>query len=148
VELDKYFEKSREAVSSGGFGEAEERIEAVLTEVGAPWSREPEGDCWEVTSDHGNVLVGLTSDDSVLSIWALIHPFTGKPKKEADYLYELMCLNQQTRGSCYAITDINGQPWVMVVARMSPSGLNAEAFGIALADVIESLKAFESPGAA
>lgn len=143
--LDKYFSKTRPEGHVGeGSGEAEAQVEEILTGLGVPWSRRPAGDIWEIESDVGDVMIGLNDDDSMLSIWSLIHPLDAKKmKKEANYFAYLLRVNDSTQGSCFAIADVGDTPWIWVIARQSFAGVNAESLSVALTDVFQSLKIYQ-----
>lgn len=146
--LDQYVSKVRETSSQRPRGEAEERVESILTELQVPWTTDPAGDLWTVASDLGDVLVGLSDDDSILSIWQLIHPLKGKVKREAGYLAALLRINEQTRGSCFALTEVGDEEWVMIVARLAATSLDKEELSLALEDVFASLKLYAPDGSA
>jgi hypothetical protein len=96
--LAQYVRNARERRSTATRGDAENRVESILTELQMPW-RSEEADSWSIDSDVGEVRLGLNEDDEILSIWQLVSPVPGKPKRNAEMYRELLRINQQTLGA-------------------------------------------------
>jgi hypothetical protein len=142
--LEQYLTKVRDQAPGMMRGEAEEKIESLLNELGLPWGAEPSGDLWKVRADVGEVFLGLNEDDEILSIWQLIHSFGGNEKKEANYLATLLRINESTQGACFSLTKLGDQEWVMVVARIAAQKIDKEELALALKDVFAMSQLYDS----
>jgi hypothetical protein len=142
--LAKYLTQTKPQPGSGR-GEAEIRVESILSELDVPWSAEPEGDVWKIQSDVGLVFVGLDDADEVLSLWQLIAPINRRRGK-TDFYASLLKSNSQTRGACLALTDLgDGQETVVVIGRVAATDIGKEQVALVLGDLFEYSKMFDAP---
>jgi len=138
--LAQYLKTVKREKTERGVGDT--RVEALMSELDLPWR--PDGEVWTIASDVGEVTLGLSPDDQVLSLWQAIMPVPpGKPKKHGDLFHELLMVNAQTQGACLAVTEIGTDEWVMVIARLNAPTLDKEELAMALGDIFATLKMFD-----
>ena len=146
--LQRYLTKVREnAGPAASAGDAERRVELILIDLELPWRAEAV-DMWAIDSDVGVVRAGLNDDDDILTIWQVIGPLPGKPKKLGELFHDLLRINADTRGACLAITGHGDDEALSVIARLNAPTLDKEEFAMALEDVFATSKLFDPPESA
>ncbi len=103
-------EVRRDRTESATASEVASRVEAIFDELQLPWSKEPGQESWKIASNVGTINAGLDDEHEVVTFSQFIHDWTGKAKKEADYMQTLLRLNRHTGGACFAIFGEPGDP--------------------------------------
>ena len=99
-DLARYLTNVEEQTEPVDVAQVGERVEALLTELGLPWSIDEEAD-WEIKSDVGTVFARL--EGGTVWIFQHVHELEEKSKKYADYFRSLLVLNGNVSGAAFAI---------------------------------------------
>ncbi len=110
------------------------RLEEMLRATGVPWSRLPGSEAaWTLSPDVGEVIVSLSEEGRLLTLYQPIHKLQPDADK-TDYLLALLSQNFNSEGgACFAVrVDEDGSNHIVVLCRLPAASLDQEILEVAL----------------
>jgi hypothetical protein len=141
-DLARYLTNVEEQTEPVDVAQVGERVEALLTELGLPWSIDEEAD-WEIKSDVGTVFARL--EGGTVWIFQHVHELEEKSKKYADYFRSLLVLNGNVSGAAFAIFGGPGDTqWLSITSSIAATSLDKEELAFAFKSVFELARLWET----